>query len=52
MLYKVQLLTSLAPSQPRETGAQKLKQFADEFCAAFQKHLQDDTARPSEKPAS
>ncbi len=52
MLYKVQLLTSLDPSQPRETGAQLLKQFASEFCAAFQKHLQADTALPSEKPAS
>lgn len=52
MLYKVQLLTALDPSQSRETGAALLKEFADEFAAAFQKHLQSPVAKASEKPAT
>jgi len=52
MLYKVQLLTALDPLQPRETGAALLKQFADEFAAAFQKHLQATAATTGDKPAN
>jgi hypothetical protein len=52
MLYKVQLLTALDPSQSRETGAALLKEFADEFAAAFQKHLQTAAAKTGEKTAS
>src|SRR3954454_19148149 len=52
MLYKVQLLTALDPSQTRETGAALLKQFADDFADAFQKHIQAVSAARSEKPAS
>jgi hypothetical protein len=52
MLYKVQLLTALDPSQSRETGAALLKEFADDFAAAFQKHLQTTAAKTGEKPAS
>src|SRR4029079_15333811 len=40
MLYKVQLLTALDPSQSREVGARLLKLFADDFSAAFQTHVQ------------
>lgn len=52
MLYKVQLLTSLGPSEQREAGATVLKQFADDFCAAFEKHVQAAATEPSKKPAA
>jgi hypothetical protein len=40
MLYKVQLLLTLDPSQSHEQGAELMQQFAVEFCKAFQGHLQ------------
>ncbi len=53
MLYKVQLLTALDPSQTREAGAALLQQFANDFAAAFQKHLQSvNPASGEKKPAS
>ncbi len=39
MLYKVQMLTSLDPSQQDKKGVDLLKRFAADFCAEFQKHL-------------
>jgi hypothetical protein len=39
MLYKVQLLVPLDPSQSREQGIELMRQFTTEFCQAFQKHL-------------
>jgi Protein of unknown function (DUF3485) len=52
MLYKVQLHTSLERSQSREVGAALLKQFADDFSAAFQTHVHAADQGPSEKPAT
>lgn len=40
LLYKVQLLTMLDPSQDTEKGSAELQKFASDFCTAFQKHLQ------------
>jgi hypothetical protein len=39
MLYKVQLLVTLDPSQSREQGIELMRQLTTEFCQAFQKHL-------------
>ena len=50
--YKVQLLTTLDPSQPREMACALLKQFADDFSAAFQTHVNAADHAPSEKPAT
>jgi len=51
LLYKVQLLTALDPSQTREAGTALLKQFADDFSAAFQAHVHV-AHETSEKPAT
>jgi hypothetical protein len=40
LLYKVQFLQTLNPEQSKDSGAATLQQFANDFCAAFQKHLQ------------
>jgi hypothetical protein len=52
LLYKVQLLTALNPSQSREDGAALLKQFAGDFSAAFETHMHAAENGPSEKPAT
>src|SRR4051812_19897214 len=52
LLYKVQLLTALDPSQSREVGTALLKQFADDFCAAFQTHVDVGNRADSDKPAT
>jgi hypothetical protein len=52
LLYKVQLLTALDPSQSREVGSGLIKQFADEFSAAFQTHVHDADPGRREKPAT
>jgi hypothetical protein len=52
LLYKVQLLTALDPSQSRAVGTALLKQFADDFSAAFQTHVNAAEHSPSEKPAA
>ena len=39
LLYKVQLLVALDPSQSREQGQELIQQFAGEFCRAFQEHF-------------
>jgi hypothetical protein len=51
MLYKVQLLTPLDPSKTRESGTELLTQFTDDFCAAFQKHVESGGVSADEKPA-
>jgi hypothetical protein len=51
LLYKVQILTGLDPSQSREVGTALLQQFANDFCAAFQTHVHTADHGPSEKPA-
>ena len=52
LLYKVQLLTPLDPSQSRATGTALLKQFADQFSAAFQAHVHSGAHASSEKAAT
>jgi hypothetical protein len=52
LLYKVQLLAGLDPSQSREFGETLIKQFANDFCAAFQGHVKAVEQQASEKPAS
>jgi|tagenome__1003787_1003787.scaffolds.fasta_scaffold20788708_1 hypothetical protein len=52
LLYKVQLLTALDPSQSREVGTALLKQFADDFSAAFQAHVHVGNQANSDKPAT
>src|SRR3954463_6873932 len=52
LLYKVQLLTALDPSQSRELGAALLTQFANDFCAAFQAHVHVGNQANSDKPAT
>ncbi len=51
LLYKVQLLAALDPSQSREVGTALLKQFVDDFSAAFATHVKVPDDGPSEKPA-
>jgi Protein of unknown function (DUF3485) len=52
LLYKVQLLTALDPSQSREVGAALLKQFANDFSAAFQTHVHVGDVGSNEKSAT
>jgi hypothetical protein len=52
LLYKVQLLTALDPYQSREVGAALIKQFANDFCAAFQTHVNVGDQGSNEKPAT
>jgi hypothetical protein len=52
LLYKVQLLTALDPSQSREAGATLLNQFANDFSAAFQAHIEAADHESSKKPAT
>jgi hypothetical protein len=52
MLYKVQLLVPLDPSQTRSNGELLLKSFGEEFCAAFAKHTQAANKAPDAKPAT
>ncbi len=52
LLYKVQLLTSLDPSQSRDTGVAILKQFAEEFSAAFQTHVHPPDETSDHKSAT
>jgi hypothetical protein len=52
LLYKVQLLTALDPSQSRAVGTAHLKQFADDFAAAFQTHVRAADPEPLKKPAT
>src|SRR3954454_19679778 len=52
LLYKVQLLTALDPSQSREAGTTLLKNFADDFSAAFQAHVHVGNRADSDKPAT
>jgi uncharacterized protein DUF3485 len=52
LLYKVQLLTGLDPSQSREVGTELLKQFADDFSAAFAAHVNAGDHDPNKKPAT
>jgi hypothetical protein len=52
LLYKIQLLTALDPLQSREAGAAILRQFADEFSAAFQKYVQDIEKQSNNNSAS
>jgi len=42
LLYKVQLLTLLDPSQDTEKGAALLRTFAADFCTAFQQQLHSE----------
>jgi hypothetical protein len=39
LLYKVQMLTVLDPSQDTEKGIATLQKFADEFCSVFQERV-------------
>src|SRR5215212_3836316 len=52
LLYKVQLLTALDPSQSRDVGAALLQQFANDFSAAFQTHVHDADHGATENPAT
>jgi hypothetical protein len=52
LLYKVQLLAALDPSQSRADGEALIKQFADDFSAAFRDHLKTDDRKPAERPAT
>lgn len=45
LLYKVQLLTLLDPSQDSEKGSAQLQKFAADFCTAFQTHVQSKGSR-------
>jgi len=40
LLYKVQILVALDPSQTRENAEAILKQFAKSFCTVFAQHVQ------------
>jgi hypothetical protein len=52
LLYKIQMLTPLDPTQARETGEAILKRFADEFSTAFQKYANDVAHEVENQPAS
>jgi hypothetical protein len=52
LLYKVQFLTGLDPSQSREVGTALIQQFVNDFCAAFQTHVDVHDHNPNEKPAT
>jgi hypothetical protein len=45
LLYKVQLLTLLDPSQETEKGSAELQKFAADFCTVFQKHTRAHSDR-------
>jgi hypothetical protein len=55
VLYKVQMLVVLNPSQTREFGVEIVKQFAADFCTAFQEHVlheKRDDSRQARAPQS
>jgi hypothetical protein len=52
LLYKVQMLVSLDPAETREQGSATLQQFAGDFAAAFQKHLEATQRVSDHKPAT
>lgn len=45
LLYKVQLLTLLDPSQETDKGAAILEKFAADFCSSFQQYVHPDDKR-------
>lgn len=52
LLYKIQILAALDPSQSRADGEALIKQFADDFAAAFRDHIKAGEQKPVEKPAA